>query len=353
MVGLIYVGWIERSPFVKRYTDILDSENIQYEIINWNRYREDSIFEGNIYTYGEKVNHFSKLASKIKPMLNFRKYVKGIIGQKQYDKLVILTTQTAILFPDLISKYKGRYVFDYRDASYEYLRLYKSYVTHVVNNPVLSCISSPGFKEYVCGKSPIVISHNMKRSSYESRVTECKKQEGEKIVMGFVGVLREYDYFCKMIDMFGKDSRFEFNIYGGGDNLDKFIDYAAKYDNVTFFGKYDEKDKDNIISTFDMMCYNYPYTFVNYPAVANKFYDGLIHKKPMYANLDTYSGKIVNDNGVGISIKENDPDTTQKIYDYYMSFSAKEFEEICVRVLRNIIKEDDNFNEKVREAFTN
>ena len=114
MVGLIYVGWIERSPFVKRYTDILDSENIQYEIINWNRYREDSIFEGNIYTYGEKVNHFSKLASKIKPMLNFRKYVKGIIGQKQYDKLVILTTQTAILFPDLISKYKAN------DSQYGY-----------------------------------------------------------------------------------------------------------------------------------------------------------------------------------------------------------------------------------------
>ena len=134
MVGLVYVGWIERSPFVRRYTDILDSENIEYEIINWNRYAEETVHEGNIYTYGEKVNHFSKLVSKIKPMLNFRKYANGLIKKKQYDKLIILTTQTAVLFPDLISKYKGKYIFDYRDASYEYISLYKKYVSHTVNN---------------------------------------------------------------------------------------------------------------------------------------------------------------------------------------------------------------------------
>lgn len=352
MVGLIYVGWTERSPFVKRYTDILDSEGIEYEIINWNRYSEKSVHEKNIYTYGEKVDHFVSAAAKIKPILNFRKYAAGIIEKRKYDKLVILTTQTAVIFPDLIRKYKNRYIFDYRDASYEYIRAYRKYVSHVVDNSIITCISSPGFREYVSGKKPVILSHNIKRDSYENRVLQCKKNSGgTAVTVGFVGVLREYDYFCNLIDMFGRDKRFEFKVYGGGDNMDRFGEYAKKYPNVTFYGKYNESEKDKIIETFDIMCYNYPYTFVNYPAVANKFYDGLIHKKPMYANLDTFSGKMVNENGLGIGICENDEHATDKIYEYYKSFDADLFSARCEKMLEKIIKEDDKFNEAVRTAL--
>ena len=151
--------------------------------------------------------------------------------------------------------------------------------------------------------------------------------------------------------MFGRDSRFDFRVYGGGDNIDRFREYAEKYSNVTFCGGYDEKDKDSIIETFDIMCYNYTYSFVNYPAVANKFYDGLIHKKPMYANSDTFSGKLVRENGLGISIGENDGQAAEKIYQYYKTFDTEAFNAQCEKMLEDIIKDDDRFSEAVRDAL--
>ena len=152
-----------------------------------------------------------------------------------------------------------------------------------------------------------------------------------------------------MTEKFGADSRFEFHVHGSGDCVDRLSDYSKGFKNIKVFGAYDERDKMNIIDSFDMICYNYPYNFVNYPAVANKFYDGLIRKKPMFGNLNTYSGKLIDENCLGISLAENEEYITDKIYDYYKSFDEGEFSENCEAVLKKVIKEDRYYTEKIHE----
>lgn len=354
MIGIICAGQIELSPFVKKYTSVFDDIGVKYEIIHWDRSgapRND--FEG-MHTYSVPLDRYENKLKKAMPFVGFSKFAKRIVKEKGYEKLVILTTQTAILLADLLlGKYKNKYFFDYRDTSYEYIKPYAMLVNKIADRSLGVAISSPGFAEYIKTKQKVSISHNFSDENYKNRETKCKKRTDGKIVMGYIGVLRELEYLKKLICVFGADSRFEFYIYGGGDDLEKLKEYSESFSNVYVMGAYKEPEKSGIVSSFDMICYNYPMSFVNYPAVANKFYDGLIMKKPMFANSRTFSGKLVSENGLGISIDEDDNAVAEKIYEYYTGFDADEFCENCERFLETVMRDEENYIAEVKKIAEN
>ena len=345
MVAIICAGQIELSPFAKKYITVLEKNSISYDIIHWNRSGDEPSPSNNVYTFTESLQRYTGLLFKALPMLHFRHFVKKIIKKKNYQKLIMLTTQTAFLFPDLLfGRYRKSYFFDYRDTSYEYIKLYQWYIRRIAKNSFAVSISSPGFEQYVAGSKNIVLAHNFQDDYYKDRKLACvKKPAGQRIVMGYIGVLREYDYLIRLISFFGNDARFEFHIHGGGDDLGKLSEFSKQFSNIFVFGAYDEKDKGIIIDSFDMICYHYPYSFVNYPALANKFYDGLIMKKPMFGNPQTYSGKLIETLGLGICLGEHDPDTGNKIYEYYQSFSAEQFTVNCEKYLIKVQEDDKKY----------
>lgn len=349
MIGIIYAGQTELSPFVKRYTDAMDREKIPYEIVHWNRSGIKMPEDDQNRTFFAPVERYGGLPGKILPFIKFRRFAKRSIREKNYDRLIILTTQTAVLLLDVIlGKYKKKYFFDYRDTSYEYLGWYRRLVNRVILNAGCTAISSPGFREYLTDQCELVQAHNFQAENYQNRAAVCKKNTGGKIVMGYIGYLREYEYLKRFVRAFGSDSRFEFHIHGSGDCLDALMEYAKEYPNICVFGAYDEKDKMDIVDSFDMICYHYPKSFVNYPAVANKFYDGLIRKKPMFGNCLTYSGMLIQRDGLGISLSEDEPNITDRIYEYYQSLDERAFSKSCERVLDAVIAEDAYYEKKIR-----
>ena len=351
MVGIIIAAPVKLSPFANKYINILEQRGIPYEVIQWVR-SDEKEKDDAYHTFYEHTERYGKLASKIMPFLHFRKFAKRLIKQKKYDKLIVLTTQTAVVLFDLLPKkrYRGRYFFDYRDTSYEYIGLYKRLIDKIILNSHTTCISSYGFRKILTDKKELVISHNFQDKNYCERVLHSAPHDPSRpVVIGYIGYLREFEYLRSFVDLFGGDARFEFRIHGGGDCVDELREHAKQYDNVKVFGAYEEKDKMDIVDSFDMICYNYPKSFVNYPAVANKFYDGLIRKRPMFANLDTFSGELVKENGLGISLRENDPETTDRIYDYFMGFDRASFEKNCEDFLSRVMEEEKIYVEKINE----
>ena len=352
MVGIIMIGEIQLAPFSKKYIKIMEEKNVPYEIIHWNRYGtvyEDDI---NYRTHYERIDRYVSLFSKVKPFLHFRKFVKKIIKEQKYDKLIVLTTQTAVVLFDVVlsRKYKNKYFFDYRDTSYEYFSFYRRFINKIILNSYATCISSPGFKQYLTNKKELIIAHNFQDKYYNERVLKCALSQKEgKIVIGYIGYLREYEYLKRFLDIFGSDERFEFHIHGGGDCEDKLRQDARKYNNIFVHGTYKEEEKMDIVKSFDMICYNYPYSFVNYPAVANKFYDSMICKKPMFGNIRTFSGELIEKYGLGISLDENDTEITKKIYNYFETFDREEFEKNCEDFLLNVINDDKKYIDKINE----
>ncbi len=341
MVGIISIGQIELCPFVKKYVSALEKENVPYEIVHWNRSAEKGENDDKNVTFSAPLSRYTSLFSKFIPFLKFRSFAKRTIKRKKYDKLIILTTQTAILFPFFLKRrYKGKYVFDYRDASYEYIKPYGAIVRMIAKNAFFTCVSSPKFASVIKSKRELFISHNFSDENYKNRVLSCKKNASGKIVMGYVGYLREYEYLTQLCSLFGNDERFAFEIYGSGDCVEKLKNFCERFENVTVYGAYDEKDKMKIVDSFDMICYNYPKSFVNTPALANKFYDGLTRKKPMFANEETFSGELIKSRGLGISLAQDDKSAADKIYGYYENFNPEEFSHNCESFLDEVIKQD-------------
>ena len=351
MIGIVIAAPLELSPFAKKYISILEQRQIPYEIIEWVR-SDGNNNDGARHTFFEHTKRYGALISKVMPFLHFRRFAKGIIRKQKYDKLIVLTTQTAVILFDVLlgRKYKNKYFFDYRDTSYEYIGFYRRFINRIILNSYATSISSYGFQKYLTDKKELIIAHNFQDKYYDERVRCCNDNgKNEPIKMGYIGYLREYEYLKKFVDAFGSDNRFEFHIHGSGDCVEQLRSYAEKYENVTVYGAYKEDDKMQIVDSFDMICYNYPYSFVNYPAVANKFYDGMIRKKPMFANLDTFSGELVKKYGLGISLKENDSEIAQKIYDYYVNFKDSDFEKNCEEFLLRVISEDKIYIGKINE----
>lgn len=350
MVGILFVGQMEYAPFVKNYIQSLEKNGESYEFVQWNRSGASAQGNREGITFSTEISRYDNLIKKVMPYLKFRKFLKKTIKERKYDKLIVLTTQTALMIPEvLLGRYKGKYFFDYRDTSYENLKPYKMLIDAIIKKSYATCISSPGFKEYLTNEKELLIAHNYQKENLGNRVLEYGKSENDPLKIGYIGYLREYEYLTKWVDIFGKDERFEFHIHGSGDCVEELREYSKDYQNVYVYGAYDEKDKMNIVDSFDIICYNYPKSFVNYPAIANKFYDGIIRKKPMFANIETFSGILVDENGLGISLKENECDITDKIYNYYKSFDESEFENNCNLFLEKVTTEDKYYMSKIEE----
>ncbi len=344
MTGIIFIGEIGKCPFINKYTDVLNRENVPFDIICWDKSPELDRKPGdNVISFRHKTKEQRHYLLKIKDFLLFGSFVKRVIFEKKYDKLIILTTLTGIfLYSTIIKKYKGKYIFDYRDASYEYFTIFKYMVRRIIKNSCFTCISSQGFKEILPKDYEYIVSHNFKYSDLDRKVLSFeKKSKNDKIVVSYIGILRDSSYLKLLIDIFKDDERFVLNINGGGDNYHEISEYSRNCSNIICTGSYNEAEKMMFLKQADLLCYNYPCSYNNNIALANKYYDGLIYKKPLLCNPDTYSGRLVKDNEVGISLDFSDTDFKDKLYDYYHCLCAEKYVNTAEELLQQVIEEDE------------
>ena len=163
MIGVIIANDIFYTPYVWSYVNKLEELNYQYEVIMWDRHYK----EGKKYPI--EIKHILKLNSnetknkilKIKDYLIFRKFLIKVLKENNYTKLIFLSTFTAIFLPKIIfEKFKGNYIFDFRDATYEYLPFFLNKEKFIIKNAYCTTISSYGFKE-ILPQTDFLLTHNM------------------------------------------------------------------------------------------------------------------------------------------------------------------------------------------------
>ena len=353
MVGIIYIGNINRCPYLKYYTNCMEKKGIEYEIIYWDRslkIKDGSrkTNESNLHIFNLASKEQRKPYKKIIDFYRFSKFVRGIVKQQNYDKLIILTTMTGIvLFPELLGKYKKKYIFDYRDASYEYIKPFYMILSKIIHNSYFTSISSKGFLNILPKDENYILAHNI--TNYKTN-KERERLQKDKYRIGYIGGLRSSVYMKKLVDIFAEDPRFEFVVHGGGNNLQELREYSKGFSNVSFTGFYSETEKEFLLKEIDIICYNYPESFNHNIALANKYYDGLIEGIPLLGNIKTYSGKLIESNSIGISLDFNDLNYKEKLYNYIKNIDYKIFDKNC-KTLLDEIKLDVNLYVRKIEEF--
>ncbi|MEO3112013.1 hypothetical protein, partial [Turicibacter sanguinis] len=341
------IGDIYECSFLEKYLYIFSSENQEYDIIYWNRkeYREG---EGsNIFVFNNTSDCNMMKILKMKEFLKFRIYINKILKQKKYDKLVILTTLTGVLLIDkLIFDYSSKYIFDIRDLSGEKWSLFKYLEKKIIENSFFTCISSKGFESKLPEYNNYVLSHNIRLNDLKNRVIiRNNNSNKEKINIVYIGAIRQFEHIVKFIEKIAPDKRFNLYYHGDGSDYVKLKEFCLEkqYDNVFVTGKYNNDEKKELLLKADIINNHYDLTMNTQYCTSNKFYDGLIYKIPQLVNLNTFDGKQIRKQELGLEIDLNWDDINDQIYDYYMNLDFNSFVNRCEILLDEILLEDENY----------
>lgn len=350
------IGFFSKTymPYMQRYEKIFKEKNINYDIITFDRDSTGkSVHEGNNYLFRHTTgtNKLELLFLSIK----YRRMILKILKKNKYDKLVILTTMPGILlYYKLVKKYKGKYIFDYRDYTYEKIKFYRKAVNNIIKNSYVTLMSSRGYMKYFNNKNKIIITHNISNVEYkENNAIDLKTKN--KINIGFLGYVRYFDVNSRLINAFKNNEKFSLTYIGlpfKDCNLEEFCK-ENHINNVKFIGRYENSEKAKFYKDIDII--NSIYSLASeevQPAIPNRLYDAAIFKKPILTAKGTYLSKIVEKYKLGLCIDVYKDDIKKCIENYIENFDFEEFNRKCELFLKEIYKDEVNCDESVKRFLS-
>lgn len=334
--------------FLYKYTDILDKNNIDYDVLYWNRdgIEYDKKIKGGMIGFKYLTDNYVSKWKKINGYLKAQKFFSQTIKKNKYEKIILLTTQTAIALSWLsLTRYKNMYIYDYRDITMERNPVYKKIVNTLIKNAAFVAISSKGFIPIIGynNDNKYVISHNCSNLLYNHH----KKSNKFPIKIVFWGMVRQIEYQKKICDFFGNDERFKIFYHGEGmtDILKKYCD-DKEYENIFFSGRYFTEEISGFAKNTDILLNLYENDKKQEYALTVKLYDGLRYGLPMMVTKDSYMDSYIGKEKFKYSFSF---DKLDELIEWYMDLSDNEIEISEQRMIRKILKDEKKFTERLLE----
>lgn len=334
-------------PYMNFYLKNLISDDNDIHIVYWNRdCKGDIELDENIILHEFKLYQEDEVPKikKIGSFIKYRKFVRQLVYREKYDKIIILHTLPGVLLFDLlISSYKNKYILDYRDFTFENIKIYKKIISILVKNSTATFISSPGFRKYLPNSDKIYLSHNILIDSLNNRPKTKLFNDSKKVIkLSFWGFIRHEKINRKIIEGLSNDKRFELHYYGREQATAIALKEMCKKNNINnvfFHGKYQPNDRYEFAKNTDILhnLYDNDETMIN--AMANKYYDGIIFYIPQLCTKGSTMGMKIKTSDIGYEINPYEENFADKIYKYYESIDWDKFTKKCDEQLEVIMDE--------------
>lgn len=254
-IAIIAANNIRVSPYVLFYLNICAENQWETHVFVPDRLEiQETISYGELHTF--------KSWDESKKFSSYRKYAKWVKAQVRDRKIDFIITLTALssvfCSPLLLSKhFKGKYIIDIRDYSYEHISLFKLIEKRLVRNAALRVISSRKYECFLPKNENYLVCHNISFDVTSQAVTEFKTETNLPIRIGYIGAVSYEDQCYKLIDLVKNDSRFAFEIYGKGVSSELVEDYVEKIhcSRIQCHGAYQPNEKASIIKGVDKGCF--------------------------------------------------------------------------------------------------
>lgn len=327
-------------PYMDKYTHFFLDNDIEYDIIYWSREERPAVNLENEFCYYEVPE--DTFFGKFKSYLRYKKFIIKKVRENRYDKLVILTTTTAIFLRKLLKKYyKNKYIFDFRDYSFEKFKPYKKLVDNIIEDSEFTTISSKGFMDFLAENKKIVKNHNIPLDKESCKAQDLR--EKQVINIGFVGGVRYYDENALLLNALKNTFRYQLWYIGKPTkncDLQKLADEHA-ITNVSFIGKYLNSQKAELYKNIDIINSIYGNNSLEVTtALPNRLYEACLYKKPIISSKGTYLGEVINYHGLGVVLDVDKDPVLDIINEYIDTFDCDQFSQNCDKFL-NIVKDDE------------
>lgn len=346
---LIYgSGKIKYMPYMNFYLENIDVLKNEVHLIYWNNdlKKEDTSYLKNITLHEFKFYQEDEISKilKIKGYLKLRKYVKAILNKEKFDLIIVLHSLTGVVIFDKLERYKGKYIFDFRDSTYEKYKLFRWIIGRLIKNSCATFVSSDGFRKFFPKKyeNKIYTSHNLLIDSLKHQ--EDKEKFGissKKIRIAFWGFIRHEEINLEIIRKISKDNRFELHYYGREQqtalNLKKFV-INNNIRNVFFHGEYKPEERYEFIKFTDII-HNIYLDENMLLAMPNKYYDGIIFRIPQVFMEGSFMGEKAKKAKIGFNCNPYKDNFLDDIYNYYTKINFIELKNNCRIELERVLKE--------------
>lgn len=347
MIGIIGFNSLKYMQFLNIYKDILDDIGVGYEVVFWNREGDEQPRHDNYFGFNETVDTFTPFIKKVPAFIRYVLFVKRQIKSKKYDKLIILTTQTAVPLGRLLfKKYKKKYIFDYRDVTYERFAFYHRLVKRLARNSAFTAVSSPKFLDTLkTDKAKFVVSHNCSKL----RAEYVEKASADKIRIVYWGMIRQTEFVKRLCDAFANDERIELTFHGKGYGNAELAEYTAKnrYANIYFTGIYKRDQIKSFAENTDILLNTYENDPVQQPAMTVKLYDAMRYGLPMLVTKDSYMARFSEKYGLGLSFDLDDERSVDRVVEWYGGLKQDELRKNCSAAIEVINKDNRAFVDDV------
>ena len=333
-------------PYISSYTNILDNNNLKYDVVYWRRYNiEEKIFCNKLFAYNVFQNAEINKLIKLKNMFGYANYVKKLIKQKNYNKIIILSTLPGVLLENYLVKFKKHeYILDIRDHSYEHIKWYYFKVKKLMKNAALNVISSLGFK-YFLPNANTILCHNC---STGLTMKDSVSLHKDKIIISFIGQVRYAQKYMNFLESIKNNEKIVFRFYGFGEDLEYLQQYQKSkgISNIEFYGAYKPEEKKKIIEETDIIFNVYGNDLHVKYAVSNKYYDALVYQKPIIVSKGTTMEKITQ--GFSYCVTQDKFDC-EDLIQWYENLNHENIKRLCASKLNKVKDDMDIFTKRVEK----
>ena len=357
MKALIISGAnLDVSPYAFLYISHLQKFGAQIEIAVWDRRGNESIQDKSIklHVFSSAIDNSIPKIQKLPNFLAFRRFLKRILAHEQYDLVIALTTQFAVLISDILFRdYPGRFIYDMRDLSYESFGFYLKRMNQLVAKSALTFVSSDGYRQFFTDNSKVFTLHNYQEADLIYANLKKFIEKKAPIRLSYWGIVRDFELNRQIVDLIADDQRFVLTFHGesmDGNLLKQYVEQKA-YSNIFFTGYYTQDQRAAFAENTDLLHNIYSNEGdVGNPAMGNKFYDGIIFKIPQICLSGGFMGQKAEEKQVGICcrIDESLPDT---LYSYYTTLDVHAFRDSCDKALSEVLEEQSRSLEQLHRVI--
>lgn len=346
-VSIIAFNNLHKSPYINIYSNFCKDNGIKHEIVIPNR---DGITE-ETHCPVVQINwnpHWHKAIN----MLCFSAKVIKHLKHTKPDFVIVLTTMPVVLLSGYLSRhYKGRYLTDIRDYTYEHNRLYYSAEKRAIENAAMNVISSPGFKKFL-PEAEYSLCQNISTDYAEGRGGAFKAVSCRPIVIGYVGTIAYKAQCMRLIKLVERDPRFCFHLYGNESGDASLSEYLQKNpcDRIKMFGPYKPAEKVEIMSKVDILfnAYGNGSKLLDY-ALSNKLYDSFYMRIPLLTSPGTAMSEESAEFSYDVDL-ENEG-SLDGLYQWYGEIDGEAFDAYSENYLHQVFDAQDAFYEKLKKVL--
>ncbi|WP_203363365.1 hypothetical protein [Bacillus sp. REN10] len=330
-------------PYVENYIRVLQQHQVDYTVINWDRFQindKQEIFVYRDKKKGHRRNYYD--------YVQFKKFIINKLEKNQFDRLIVFGLQISyFLHRYLIKNYKNNYIIDIRDH-HKLMKFF--HIKKFIHHSYFTVISSPAYCSWLPNSDKYVINHNTVIDNLKELQPIQKRFNKEQLNVSCIGAIRDYDINIEFIYSLKNHSNITLYYHGEGDINTNIENYLSRNNiqNVKLTGRYKKEDEKDLYMKSDLInVLRLNDGINNQTALPNRLYNAALNGRPMIALKGTSLTEEIQKYNLGLVV-ETLENVDQKIISYMERFDLAKYEAGRVDFFRKIIKDNAIFNSKLK-----